>query len=214
MGAILAVTLAAAGFVPEARLDPLLASLVKQTADGDRKHESEFFKTFAQLARRSGLTPTDLARYESGGGARSGLSKGHAVVLRTRSGPYVVALLGTNSASVPGLTAQKLLLFDASGAVLDQLACGINTRYGDLATEAPAKAQADGADLVIRFVPQNPQSPWHNWHTVTYDGKPYTFRATDPTDWAKQGLVRVAVRKGKFGVLAPTLDRADLPAPQ
>ena len=95
------------------------------------------------------------------------------------------------------------------------MSCGINTRYGSLLTGYPKRDEDDGAKVVIRFTPNTDKSIWHNWHTITHEGKPYTFRAEEkdePIDWVNRGLVRVAIRDGKFRVLFPELKKPDAKA--
>ncbi len=73
----------------------------------------------------------------------------------------------------------------------------------------------DSARLVIRFIP-NYKSNWHNWHRITHADKSYTFWAAEknePVDWVNLGLVRTAIRGGKFHVLFPELTKPDAKAP-
>ena len=125
----------------------------------------------------------------------------------------MVAILGHVSGGIPGSAVEQLVLLDESGKLLDRLACGINNRYGELFTEVADKPAPNGARLVVRFKPRAPKfSTWHNWHTITYGGKPYTFweeERNDPVNWMERGLVRAKIRQDKFQVLFPELKQPD-----
>jgi hypothetical protein len=212
---------AASGQPPTGQPDQqrdLAETLLKTSAKDDGMDESAFFRTLAELARRQGQRPSDYTHYDSGehtrsGRARGGLMEGRAVSVTSEQKQYVVAVLGIGRLSVPGVTAQQVILLDEGGRILDRLACGINTRYGDLATEILDRPATDGAQLVVRFKPLFPdQSTWHNWHTITYGGKPYTFyteEKNEPVNWLERGLVRAAIKRDKLQVLFPELKQPD-----
>jgi hypothetical protein len=158
-----------------------------------------------QLGHSFSLVSSEKAE---SGRARAILTKGRAIALVSGEVEYVVVILGTNSISVPGTEAQKILLLDGAGKVNDRLSCGINSRYGSLVTEFP---QDDKAQFVIRFVSAT-QSGWHNWHTINYEGQSYTFwtkERAEQVDWVRRGLVRLAVRDGKLSVIFPELTRRE-----
>jgi hypothetical protein len=215
------IMLAATAHVATAqrRLDPSILTLLKTTASSDFKHESVFFRTLRQLARRNGYAADDLTNYDSGekpegGRARAMLMNGRAAILVSGERQYVAVILGTDFISVPGVEAQKILLLDTTGKITDQISCGINSRYGRLATEFLQTPQDDEATIAIRFVSCCPAyAPWHNWHTINYEGKPYTFWALgnrDPEELTRKGLVRLAVQDGKFSVIFPELSASKL----
>jgi hypothetical protein len=210
------IMLAATAHVATAqrRLDPSVLTLLKTTASSDFKHESVFFRTLRQLARRNGYAADDLTNYDSGekpegGRARPMLMNGRAAILVSGERQYVAVILSTDFISVPGVEAQKILLLDTTGKITDQISCEINSRYGRLATEFLQTPQDDEATIAIRFVSFCPAyAPWHNWHTINYEGKPYTFWALgnrDPEELTRKGLVRLAVQDGKFSVIFPEL---------
>jgi hypothetical protein len=164
------------------------------------------------------MDPRECLVYDTGELARAGraittFNQGRAVEILTAQGRYVAAILGTPGFTVPGLAAQQLVLIDHPGRILDKVGCGINTRYGRLAVDGNNTSEADGAQLVIRFVaPSGTGSTWRNWHTLTYQGQAYTFREDEhdePSVWDTNGLCRIGVRKGKFVVLFPRLEKAD-----
>jgi hypothetical protein len=201
------------------RLDPSVLTLLKTTASSDFKHESVFFRTLRQLARRNGYAADVLTNYDSGekpegGRARAMLMNGRAAILVSGERQYVAVILGTDFISVPGVEAQKILLLDTTGKITDQISCEINSRYGRLTTEFLQTPQDDEATISIQFVSCCPAyAPWHNWHTINYEGKPYTFWALgnrDPEELTRKGLVRLAVQDGKFNVIFPELRASKL----
>src|SRR5438046_6176956 len=120
----------------QSSVDPLVLTLLKTTADSDFEHKSKFFQTLHQLARRAGYPTDNLTNYDSGENAQSGraraiLTKGRAVSLVSGGLQFVIAILGTDPFSVPGVEAQKILLLDETGKIRDQLSCEINNRYGN-----------------------------------------------------------------------------------
>ena len=205
MGTLLAAT-AASVVLAGTGVDPAVKTLLRTTAEHDYWHESEFFRALVTLSTRHGPPAADLTRYDAGG-ASGGLDNGRAVVVRGPGGPRVVVVLGSTPFSVPGTALQQLVALDPSGRVTDRVTCHINSRYGGLKTEFFGKPEADGADLVVRFVP-NPISggSGHYWHTISRDRQSYTFRAQEkgePVDWAQQGLLRAALRDGELRVVSP-----------
>ena len=206
--------------------NPLLETLLASKTDGDFYQSSDFFCTLAALMSDNnvmvdGTLYDGMLYYDSGQSARTGratatLTNGRAVSIIIDKKTYFVVILGTASFSIPGIEAQKLILLDDTGKILDELSCGINTRYGSLLTGYRKRDEDDGARLVVRFTPVLlNKSNWHNWHTITYEGKPYTFRSKEkdePIDWVNRGLVRVAIRDGKFRVLFPELKKPDAKA--
>jgi hypothetical protein len=179
---------------------------------------SPFFRALEDLARQQGMDPREYIVYDTGEPARAGrasaiLNQGRAVEIPTDRGRFVVAILGTLCVSIPGVMAHQVVLIDQQGQILDEVGCGINSRYGALATDVKNPPEGDGAQLVIRFVSNyGPRSTWHNWHTLTYQGQAYTFREDEhdePSVWDTNGLCRIGVRKGKFVVLFPRLEKAD-----
>ena len=196
--------------------NPLLETLLASKTDGDFYQSSDFFCTLAALMSDNnimvdrmlydGMLYYDSGEFTQTGRATALLNRGKAISLTVEKQTFVVAILGATGFSVPGIECQKLILIDDAGKILDELSCGINTRYGSLTTAYPKRDDDDGAQLVIQFVPTpDNKSKWHNWHTITHEGKPYTFRANEPIDWVNRGLVRLAIRDGKFRVLFPEL---------
>ena len=202
--------------------NPLLETLLASKTDGDFYQSSDFFCTLAALMSDNNIM-VDRMLYDgmlyddSGEGTQTGratalLVKGRAVTVTSEERTFVVAILGAGSFSIPGVEAQKLILIDDTGKILDELSCGINTRYGSLLTGYPKRDEDDGAKIVIRFTPRTDKSTWHNWHTVTHGENTYTFRSRekgDPIDWLGRGLVRVAIKNRKFRILFPEVNEPE-----
>jgi hypothetical protein len=190
-------------------LDPLLAALFNPTRN-DRDHTSPFFIALATLGQKHGLTLKD---YDPSGVA----DQGHAFRFDAN---VVVVLRGWNHC-IPGDDTQTLLLLGSDGKLLDRLSCSVNARLTRMfvdhkcgfRTFSLLRPDKDGAQLVIRFIPEDggPPSGWT--HHIVCAGKTYFFSwnseepgSIRPIESWKKGLCRVAVRNGKFEVLFPTLD--------
>ena len=187
-------------------LDPALASLLPQSAKGDGDRTSPFFTALAQLARKHGLTLDD---YDPTRDA----DEGYAL----RRGDYVVVVLRGDSHCIPGDDTQTLLLCGRDGTLLDMLSCAVNNRLtrwvvnhkGVFRTEAPQPPEKDGAQFIIRYVPDGDELSGNWSHSVAHGGGEQFFAwgpgPLSPGEWASKGLCRVAVRGGKFAVLFPKL---------
>jgi hypothetical protein len=190
--------------------DPSLKVLLRESAQGDRDHRSPFFTALLSLARRHGARPADYVPGRF-------VDEGFAAPV---GGGHVVAILRGIDPFIPGRDTQVLLLLDHEGRLLDRLACGINNRLtrmyvpaGTFRTDVPAAPEADGAQLVVRYVPEPGGSVSGNWsHEITQGGRTNRFPwdqgrpgALPSAEWGGKGLCRVAVRDGKFVVLFPPL---------
>jgi hypothetical protein len=198
-------------------LDLPVKTLLRESARNDAKHETRFFKTITALAQKHG---SSLKEYLSGGSIRA-VDEGYAVFFREGEQKYVVAVLRGNSHVIPGDDSQYLLLLDHEGRVLDRLTCAINNRltrmfvdyYGVFRTEVPDAAE-DGAQLIIRYIPEHGGSVAGNWsHGIAHGGKTRRYAwnqdfggSIPPSEWDKKGLCRVAIHDGKFAVLFPKLE--------
>jgi hypothetical protein len=161
--------------------------------------------TLDAVARKNGLALKDYvpSRWDN---------EGYALWL----GDYVVVVLRGWTHTIPGHDTQTHLLLDRGGRPLDRLSCSINSRLthmeeGVFRTEAFRRPEADGARLVVRFIPNDGGKPSGHWsHSITCGGKEDWFGWDDcgrrgaPLDWSL-GLCRLAVRDGKFDVLFPRL---------
>jgi hypothetical protein len=193
-------------------LCPKLRLLLTQTAAGERCDDLPFFLTLASLTRRQDW---DLPCHHTTGGRAVGVQDG--------SSRYVVVVLGWESPITPGTDWQQLLLLDREGHLLDQLSCGISNRLTTMfvehraayRTDTPRAPERDGAQAVIRYVPEKGATISGNWqHNITYAGKTYSFDwdqdrpdTIRSAEWSSQGLCRVTVRHGKFHVLFPPLEK-------
>jgi hypothetical protein len=183
--------------------------MLRQPAKGDLDRTSPFFTalgTLGRMHRDDNLPDSALLFVADGFAAEVGDGR-------------VVAALGLRMEAIPGCDEQRLLLLDGQGRLLDRLSCSVSNRLtmagGAFRTEAPASRQADGARLVIRYVPPE-GSRVEGWsHDITWQGKTYCFswdqerpEAIRSADWEEKGLCRVAVRDSKFVILFPALERA------
>ena len=183
--------------------EPLLMTLLSSKAEWDFDHSSDFFCTLSALNTRNEF---DLNFY----------CTGHAVAVFCDKKNYVVVLLSKPAPGKPATETRKIILFDEHGKFLDSLSCSISSRYGTLLTGYPKRDEDDGAQFVIRFV-TNLKSKWHNWHTITHGENKYTFEAAEkhePIDWVNRGLVRVAIKNGKFRILFPEVNEPENKEPK
>jgi hypothetical protein len=190
-------------------LDPLLMALLRNPAKRGGGQPSPFFTALDSLARQhEDYIP-------------SGVAEGYAV--RVGAG-HVAVVLRRGSPAMPGTDTQYLLLLDRQGRVRDLLSCWISNRLtgrsvdsGDFRTEVPGAPGPDGAEMVLRYVPEKGGSVSDcGYCEIAYRWKTYRFRwdegspgAIPAAEWAEKGLCRVAVREGKFAILFPDLRRAD-----
>jgi len=193
--------------VDDAQLNPRIQVLLHSSAKNDEVHKSSFFDAFFTLFRENHLRFDDYYFVD----------RGFAVEKGSR---IVVVLRGWNH-MIPGSDTQQLILFDRGGKVLDRVSCDINSRLtgetdgtATFRTDVLEKPTRDGAELVIRYVPEKGESMYGNWsHDLTHEGTIYTFRwdpdlpmNARPPDWAGKGLCRLAVRGNKFKILFPKPD--------
>jgi hypothetical protein len=198
-------------------LDPDLGVLLRHSARRDKDHRSPFFAALGSLARKHGARTDDYLHLPEGLFVLDG---GFAV--RAGAG-HVVAVLEGDDCFVPGSDLQQLLLLDRRGRVRDRLSCEISNRLarelvdsGTFRTDVLDPPGADGATLVIRYIPEKGGRVAGHWHVLTVGGRAYSFSwdqdrpdAIRSAVWEKKGLCRVAVRGGKFAVLFPDLKAAD-----
>jgi len=120
-----------------------------------------------------------------------------------------VAVLGGHYPVFPSDETQYIVLLDREGELLDRLSCGISNRltrmYVDSGTfltdvlDAPA---ADGARLIIRYIPEKGGSmPGNFSYELSQGAKTHTLS----NEW-DNGLCRVAVRDGKLVSVFPKLE--------
>jgi hypothetical protein len=189
--------------------DPDLEALLRHTARDDRKHKSAFFAALLSLGRKHEAKAKEYVP--------AWTDRGFAV--RARGG-QVVAVLREAFVCIPGSDTQYLLLLGHDGRQLDRLSCEVNSRLthmhsGVFRTEVPWPAEKDGAEFILRYVPEQGDRIAGNWaHEIRHGGRMYKFSwdqaepsAVPSTRWEKEGLCRVAVREGKFVVLFPRLGR-------
>src|SRR5262249_16954266 len=133
--------------------------------------------------------------------------EGYAVRIRDGQKSYVVALLRGWDHWIPGRDTQYLYLFGADGRFLDRLSCYINSRltrmfanHNKFLTEVLESPEPDGAQFVIRYIPENGGRISGNWsHQVTHQGKTTSYAWDEdepgvqvPGELDLRGLCRVA----------------------
>jgi hypothetical protein len=191
----------------EPYLDPQLRSLLTQTTCGERYDDSLFFRTLSAIAGKHGWRPPDRRTEE-----------GRAVSVREGNNRYAVVVLTWDSRINRGENRQELLLLGPDGRLLDQLLCSICNvllAEGVFRTDTPQAPAGDGAQFIIRFVPNKGRTISDRWaHSIEHgtknvwvgrdEDRPGPFRQDE---WVRQGLCRVAVRHGKFEILFPPLEK-------
>jgi len=165
-----------------------------------------------ELAKASGQDPEDYRRYRRKAGAGEFSKKGSVTGIKAGSKTYAIAVQTVEPIGVPDISAQQVVLLTPEGKILDRVQCEINSRYGRTKTEILAKPDADGGQIVIRFVggrfPTGEQNWWHGWHTIVYHGKARTFHEKEtgkPDIWDEKGLCRIKVVNDKLRILFPDL---------
>jgi hypothetical protein len=112
--------------------------------------------------------------------------------------------------SMPGTSAQQLVLLSLDGKILDHFQCHINSRYGRIVPVIHAAAEQDGSQITIRFEGRGT----HNWHTLRHAGVEATFhdrarrRLTGhekKSEWSEKGLARIAIRSDGFDLIFPQM---------
>jgi hypothetical protein len=114
--------------------------------------------------------------------------------VRLRGG-LVVAVLRGWTHTIPGLDTQRLLLFGGDGRLLDRLTVGHSGTFPE--------AEADGTQLVIRYIPPQGQGMVGNWsHEIRHGERAGTFGwgpdELARTPWDVNRLCRVTVHAVLF----------------
>jgi hypothetical protein len=199
--------------------DPELRTLLQLSSPGDEEHHFRFLPVLDSVLKRNGLSVTDYDPYYSP--ILGSIPGGYAVKIRHGLSCRVIAVLHVSDIQFPGTDTQNLILFDCRGRLLDSLTCAIGNRLiwfesTKFVSEVPPSRTADGALVVVRFIPSNGQEPSRNWHyRITHRNRNYKILCgdSDPerlrsADWSKKGLARVSVREDRFAVLFPILEKA------
>jgi len=188
------------------RFDPMVAALIQDSVAEDDSEQSKFWGALSSLAQQRNWPDTICWQRQ-----------GRAVLIPGDE-PSVVVVLYMTDSRFPGEDVQNLLLLDSHGTLQDTLSCSINNRVvfwgnGIFRTDVPLDTQLDGAQLIIRYVPNDGGSISGNFaHEIHQDGKAYSFHWDDDrpqsetgNPWQDKGLCRVAIQDRKFKVLFPTL---------
>jgi hypothetical protein len=167
-------------------------------------------ETLAELAKRQGLAPDKFLTYrgsDAGGSFPAGV--GLYAVTAGRE-PYVVAVQMMPGVSIPGVSAQQLVLLTPDGKILDQVQCDINSRDGEVVSEFLPKPDADGAQIVMRFlgaeISPGKRNLSNNYYNIIFHGQFWKFGGGSDS----KGLCRVGIANDKFTVLFPKLRMPDV----
>ncbi|MHC4662710.1 MAG: hypothetical protein ACYS8W_13600 [Planctomycetota bacterium] len=141
------------------------------------------------------------------------LRYGYAAGINSGGKEYIACVVGNLAVSVPGTSAQLIILIGKNGRILDSIGCGINSRYGGISTNVKATPAPDGAQFVINFIGNEFNDYWHNWHDIVYKGETFKFWDDDerhqPSDWNRKGLCRFRIENDRFKVLFPELKKEE-----
>ena len=167
-------------------------------------------ETLAKLAVASGKNPDDYRVWHVPTPGAKFHDKGFVTTIDVGGTTFAIAVQEALSGSVPGISAQQVVLLTRKGQIFDRVRCDINSRYGKTKTEVLPNPDRDGAQIIIRFVgrklPSGKQAWWHNRHTIVHEGKSRTYyqKNTDTPDiWDEKGLCRIKVADRKLVVLFP-----------
>jgi hypothetical protein len=167
-----------------------------------------FLDALRQLAEDQGLESNRYTEYRVAG-AYIGFMDGRAIALEGEHRGLVVVLLGASSRSSPGISAQQLILLARDGRILDKVSCGINSRYGEIATQWIETPTEEGARMIVRFTPRGMNaSGWHNYHKLAHGETVRTFREEErdqPSEWDRKGLGRIGIQGDRFVILFPKM---------
>lgn len=207
---MLTVLLLALGCTPDA---PMSApSAVKFHPDFNAKTQQGVQK-LASLALAQGLDPEDFTAFRKQGGFAVFSGGTFSRQIKTADTEHLLVVQIVEPISIPGTSAEQLVLLSSGGRILDRLQCHMNSRYGRIVHEILEQPEPDGTQIVLRFQPRT-SSWWHNWHTISHQGAIETFRDKEiegRDEWDEKGLVRIAIRDDQFTVLFPKIKRQDQP---
>lgn len=167
------------------------------------------FKALAELAKAQGQDPTNFTRFRCKGGFAIFSGGAYSRKIKSGDGEYVIVVETVESMSIPGTSAQQLVLLDKSAKILDRFQCHINSRYGKIMPHVQDQPETDGTQICLRF--DGGGNYWHNWHTIIHGDVEKTFRdwnETEPNEWDRNGLVRIAVSGGQFRIIWPDMNPA------
>jgi hypothetical protein len=198
--------------IAKARVRTLLNSPTPNGGVTLRARDEPFFGALAKLAEAQGHRPEDYIEFRNAG-TFAMLDAGRAVTIRSGHRDYVMAILECTISSIPGISAQQLVLMDSNGRLLDKLSCNINSRYGRVVTEILEVPDAEGVRVLLVFKPGSFNgSHWHNWHTICHGAAAVTFREEQTktaSAWDQKGLCRISIEGDRFVILWPEMTGAE-----
>ena len=170
------------------------------------------FQALASLARTQALDPDVFTafRFKSGFAMFSGGA--YSMKIRTGGAQHILVVQTVEPMSIPGVSAQQLVLLSRDGKILDRLQCDINSRYGVVVPVIKTDPEPDGSQIILRFKgtvwPSHGTNYWHNWHTISHAGARTTFQDREektPDEWDEKGLARIGIRHDRFELLFPQM---------
>jgi len=173
--------------------------------------EQPVVRALAQLAKTQGLNHEDFAAYRTTSSFAVFSGGAFSRKISTGQSQSILVVQTVAPMSIPGTSAQQLVLLNLQGKILDRFQCDINSRYGVIKAEIFPAAQEDGTQIIIRFhggVVAGRTNWWHNWHTIVHDGFEKTFRdmnENEANEWDRMGLARIAISRDHFLVVYPKL---------
>lgn len=177
--------------------EPRLVCLLTARIDEHLDPSSDFFCTLAALNTENNF---DVEWCDFG----------QAVAIKSGKRSYVVVLLNTPAIFRPGDETRKLILFSDDGKFLDAVTCSVGSRYGTVTTVQTNPDKSDGAQFIVRFIPARlNKSKWHRSHTILHGENSYTFDVAEKDesiDWINRGLVRLAIKNGRFWIQFPVVN--------
>jgi len=168
---------------------------------------SPHYQALTKLAEMQGKKPTDYVEYRWGMNPPHALS-GRGVVVRSGGEEYVVAVMSLPYRFSHGPSVQQLVLMDGNGRILDKLVCKTRARGGELRTDVKGPPEADGAQVVIVFVPDKGLTCGHTYHDISHNGKAIRFRGGKglvAVAWRNKGLCRLRIAGDRFEILFPEM---------
>mgnify|MGYP006287225769 CR=1 FL=1 len=181
---------------------------IRSVTEPTRHLEAEkqpIFQALAHLAEAQRMDASMFLRYRFSNGHHV-FSSAYCVPIVAGQHEHLVVVQTVEPWTMPGTSAQQLVLLSADGRILDRVQCHINSRYGRVVALFP-KNEPDGADAVLAFRGKH----WHNWHTIIHKRMSETFRDKETdraNEWDQRGLCRVAIADDQFQIIFPVMDES------
>jgi hypothetical protein len=195
------VTIAVASADTEADVKTIRA--VSKPTHQLHAEKQPIFQALAHLAEGQQMDASVFLRYRFPSGHAS-FSSAYCVPIVVGQQEHLVVVQTVEPWTIPGTSAQQLVLLSADGRILDRVQCHINSRYGRVVALFP-KDEPDGADAVLSFRGKY----WHNWHTIIHKRMSETFRDEETdraNEWDQRGLCRLVIADDQFQIIFPVME--------